>query len=128
MIEAHAEGEVGRVVTAGVVDLPGETMLTIILSVLIGCVTFTGSFVAYAKLQGLIGGSPVTYFGQKTNLAYTAEPGKVLLFPGYLRHMVITWSIRVCCRSIFLSRVLRRSPSVYMPSTRPSFFEKINFM
>jgi len=27
MIEAHAEGEVGRVVTGGVVDLPGSTML-----------------------------------------------------------------------------------------------------
>ena len=27
MIEAHAEGEVGRVVTGGVVDLPGQTML-----------------------------------------------------------------------------------------------------
>jgi len=27
MIEAHAEGEVGRVVTGGVVDLPGNTML-----------------------------------------------------------------------------------------------------
>ncbi len=27
MVEAHAEGEVGRVVTGGVIDLPGETML-----------------------------------------------------------------------------------------------------
>ncbi len=27
MIEAHAEGEVGRIVTGGVVDLPGQTML-----------------------------------------------------------------------------------------------------
>jgi proline racemase len=27
MIEAHAEGEVGRVVTGGLIDLPGETML-----------------------------------------------------------------------------------------------------
>ncbi len=27
MIEAHAEGEVGRVVTSGVVDIPGRTML-----------------------------------------------------------------------------------------------------
>jgi proline racemase len=27
MVEAHAEGEVGRVVTGGVVDLPGNTML-----------------------------------------------------------------------------------------------------
>jgi NAD(P) transhydrogenase subunit beta len=48
------------------IDLPVETMLTIILSVLIGSVTFTGSFVAYAKLQGLIGGSPITYPAQKT--------------------------------------------------------------
>jgi NAD(P) transhydrogenase subunit beta len=44
----------------------GSTMLSILLSVLIGAITFTGSFVAYAKLQGLIGGSPITYFGQKT--------------------------------------------------------------
>ena len=27
MIEAHAEGEVGRIVTSGVMDLPGTTML-----------------------------------------------------------------------------------------------------
>lgn len=27
MVEAHAEGEVGRVVTAGVLDLPGDTLL-----------------------------------------------------------------------------------------------------
>ncbi len=27
MIEAHAEGEVGRIVTAGIIDLPGETMV-----------------------------------------------------------------------------------------------------
>ncbi|RLA14141.1 MAG: proline racemase [Gammaproteobacteria bacterium] len=27
MIEAHAEGEVGRIVTGGVIDLPGQTML-----------------------------------------------------------------------------------------------------
>ncbi|HSM01110.1 MAG TPA: NAD(P)(+) transhydrogenase (Re/Si-specific) subunit beta [Acidimicrobiia bacterium] len=40
-------------------------MLTILLSVGIGAITFTGSLVAYAKLQGLIGGSPVTYPGQK---------------------------------------------------------------
>jgi len=48
------------------VDLPPETILTIILSVLIGSVTFTGSFVAYAKLQGIVGGSPVTYPAQRS--------------------------------------------------------------
>ena len=27
MVEAHAEGEVGRIVTSGVNDIPGDTML-----------------------------------------------------------------------------------------------------
>ena len=27
LVEAHADGEVGRVVTGGLIDLPGETML-----------------------------------------------------------------------------------------------------
>ncbi len=27
MIEAHAEGEVGRIVTGGILDIPGDTML-----------------------------------------------------------------------------------------------------
>ena len=26
MVEAHAEGEIGRVVTGGVIDVPGKTM------------------------------------------------------------------------------------------------------
>ena len=41
-------------------------MLTILLSVGIGGITFTGSLVAYGKLQGLLSGSPITYPGQKT--------------------------------------------------------------
>jgi NAD(P) transhydrogenase subunit beta len=53
-------------VQEGVAEFSTTTMVTIVLSVLIGSITFTGSFVAYAKLQGLIGGSPITYFGQKT--------------------------------------------------------------
>jgi NAD(P) transhydrogenase subunit beta len=52
-------------VKADGLELPTETIFAIILSVLIGAITFTGSFVAYAKLQGLIGGSPITYPGQK---------------------------------------------------------------
>jgi len=40
---------------------PVEVILTMILSVFIGAITFTGSMIAYAKLQGLLSGSPITY-------------------------------------------------------------------
>ena len=38
--------------------------ITISLSVLIGTVTFTGSFIAFGKLQGFIPSRPITYPGQ----------------------------------------------------------------
>ena len=47
------------------IELPGEIVVTMILSVVIGGITFTGSLVAFAKLQGLVGGSPQTYPGQQ---------------------------------------------------------------
>ncbi len=40
------------------------TMFTIVLSVIIGSITFTGSFIALGKLQGKISGQPITYPGQ----------------------------------------------------------------
>lgn len=44
---------------------PGFTPLAVILAVLIGGVTFTGSLVAFGKLSELIGGKPVKFPGQK---------------------------------------------------------------
>ena len=40
------------------------TMITIVLSIIIGSLTFTGSFIAWGKLQGKISGQPITYPGQ----------------------------------------------------------------
>lgn len=42
-------------------DLALNVTATITLSVLIGTVTFTGSFIAFAKLQGIMRGAPIVY-------------------------------------------------------------------
>ena len=39
-------------------------MITIVLSIIIGSLTFSGSFIAWGKLQGKISGQPITYPGQ----------------------------------------------------------------
>ncbi|MEH2348939.1 MAG: NAD(P)(+) transhydrogenase (Re/Si-specific) subunit beta [Nostoc sp.] len=50
--------------------IPLDVNISMLLDVLIGGVTFTGSFLAFAKLQGLISGSPITFpFQQPFNLA-----------------------------------------------------------
>ena len=42
-----------------------DISLSIVLSALIGSISFAGSMIAFAKLQELIGGRPITYPGQK---------------------------------------------------------------
>jgi NAD(P) transhydrogenase subunit beta len=43
----------------------GDVSVAIILSALIGSISFSGSLIAFAKLQELIKGRPITYPGQK---------------------------------------------------------------
>ncbi len=42
-----------------------DVALSIVLSAMIGSISFAGSLVAFAKLQELIGGRPITYRGQQ---------------------------------------------------------------
>ncbi|MGH7444213.1 MAG: NAD(P)(+) transhydrogenase (Re/Si-specific) subunit beta [Longimicrobiales bacterium] len=50
---------------AGAIDAPYDVQTTIMLSVLIGGVTFSGSLLAWAKLQEVMTGRPITYPGQR---------------------------------------------------------------
>jgi NAD(P) transhydrogenase subunit beta len=63
-----AVGEFWRyLATADVPPLP--TTITAVLGVLIGGVTFTGSLIAFAKLQGIMSGSPILFpFQQPFNI------------------------------------------------------------
>jgi NAD(P) transhydrogenase subunit beta len=50
-------------------DLKRDISVSIILSAIIGSISFAGSMVAFAKLQELIQGRPITYPGQKVGNA-----------------------------------------------------------
>lgn len=47
------------------VSLPGSDLFIMCVGIFIGALTFTGSIMAYGKLNGKITGNPVTYPGQK---------------------------------------------------------------
>lgn len=55
-----AVGEFWRLIGASQA-IPLDANISMLLDVFIGGVTFTGSMVAFAKLQGLISGSPITF-------------------------------------------------------------------
>lgn len=56
--------------------IPLDVNISMLLDVLIGGVTLTGSFLAFAKLQGLISGTPITFPLQ--------QPFNLLLLSSYL--------------------------------------------
>ncbi|MGF1598714.1 MAG: NAD(P)(+) transhydrogenase (Re/Si-specific) subunit beta [Acidimicrobiales bacterium] len=52
------------VIRADLDGIPAETAVPLLVSIVIGAVTFTGSSVAFGKLQGLLPGRPLGYGGQ----------------------------------------------------------------
>jgi NAD(P) transhydrogenase subunit beta len=73
-------------------DLHRDISLAIVLSALIGSVSFAGSMVAFAKLQELLSGRPITYPGQQiVNLGLFAAliAGTVAIVAGYEEQWVL---------------------------------------
>lgn len=54
-----------EVVKGDLMGLPAATVVSILVSILIGALTFTGSFIAFGKLQGILPGRPLVYPGQQ---------------------------------------------------------------
>ena len=69
-----------------------ETTIAVVLDVIIGSVTFTGSLIASGKLQGLIAGKPILVPGGRIvtlALAAVAVGGAVYLFAGNVSSPVL---------------------------------------
>ncbi len=75
-----AVGEFWRLMDAGLIPSM-DNRITTVLSILIGGITLTGSLVAFAKLQELISGSPITFALQ--------QPLNLLLFGGFVAGSVL---------------------------------------
>jgi len=60
-------GASALVASAEFLNAPDSTfsIIAITLSILVGTLTFTGSFIAFGKLQGLVTTKPVTFLGQQ---------------------------------------------------------------
>ena len=50
-------------------DATTFTYSTIVISIFVGTLTFTGSFIAFGKLQGFISGQPIVFPGQQLILS-----------------------------------------------------------
>lgn len=80
-----AAGEFWRYLSIAEAPTPGA-MITIVLGVLIGGVTFTGSVLAFAKLQELLPGAPITFplqqpFNALLAATLLAGSGYLLVYP-----------------------------------------------
>ncbi|MEM9539487.1 MAG: NAD(P)(+) transhydrogenase (Re/Si-specific) subunit beta [Cyanobacteria bacterium P01_E01_bin.42] len=83
-----AIAEFWRVLSAGEA-LSTTSLVTILLGILIGGVTLTGSFIAFAKLQGIMPGAPVLFplqqvFNALILIGFFVGSGYFLFFPGNL--------------------------------------------
>jgi NAD(P) transhydrogenase subunit beta len=74
-----------------------DISLAIVLSALIGAISFAGSMVAFAKLQELIGGRPITYAGQQfvNGIIFVVAVAAGIALVAGLQHQWLLWGLVV---------------------------------
>jgi NAD(P) transhydrogenase subunit beta len=88
-------------------SLAGETTLSILMGVGIGSVTFTGSLIAFGKLQGLVPGRPLTFPLQQPVhtlllLVMTACGIFILYTPGQMAIFFVLMGLALLCGGLFV--------------------------
>ena len=91
--EAFGIGTLGHVHTESLVEMS--------LGLAIGAVTFSGSVIAFAKLQALMSGSPITFAGQhKLNLGLAILLLVLIVAFVLTGHQVVFWAIALLAFAI----------------------------
>jgi NAD(P) transhydrogenase subunit beta len=95
-----------------------DTTIFVVLGVVIGCVTFTGSLVASGKLQGLIPGQPIILDGQRAltfGLAGVALLGTLVLILGAAGAIVLPQAVSVLILTLIIAAALVFGVALVLP-------------
>ena len=84
------------------ISMDAVVMISILLSVLIGAVTFTGSMVAFGKLRGIISGRAITFGGQHAINAILFLAMLALAVMAFINTEISWWVAGVLILSLLL--------------------------